>query len=580
MTATRIACDSDATTTSDSSGPLLAVHPADSPDDAARWWRSSVIYQIYPRSFRDLDGDGNGDLAGITAELGQLAEMDIDAVWLSPFYPSPQRDGGYDVSNYCDVAPMYGSLATFDHLVERATALGIRVIIDLVPNHCSDEHPLFQKALAAGPGSRERDMFIFRDGKGPEGAEPPNNWQSHFGGSAWTRVVEVDDSPGQWYLHLFDSSQPDFNWDNAAVHGEFERILRFWLDRGVAGFRVDVAHSLVKKQDLPDWHGRPDGVGTDDHPGHLAPMFGQPALHDIYRRWRQILAEYGDDRVLCAEASIDPLPRLSDWVRPDEMHQTFNFAFLNCPWDATRFRTVIEDSLRAFDAVGAPTTWVLSNHDVQRHVTRFGITERPDRPGDGLGPDDPQPDLARGQTLARAASLLMLGLPGGVYLYQGEELGLPDHTLMPHSCRQDPTYARTDGQRLGRDGSRVPLPWESRAAAAGFSESGAAWLPQPAGWESFARDVQRNDPESVLAMYTEALRLRRNYGLGHGSLEWLPEYLDTACLAFANGDVLVMVNTGDTDVCLPTPNVLLSSASDSVRHGSLRPGHTVWVKRT
>lgn len=557
---------------------LIAVHPADTPERAAQWWRSSVIYQVYPRSFRDFDGDGNGDLAGVAAELDQLAELGVDAVWLSPFYPSPQRDGGYDVSDYCDVDPMFGTLNTFDHLVERAGELGIRVIIDLVPNHCSEEHPLFRAALAAGAGSRERELFVFRDGKGVDGAEPPNNWQSHFGGPAWTRVVEPDGALGQWYLHLFDSSQPDFNWDNPAVHEEFERILRFWLERGVAGFRVDVAHSLVKKDGLPDWHGRPDGGGTEEYPGHLAPMFGQPALHDIYRRWREVLAEYGADRVLCAEASIDPLDRLVNWVRPDQMHQTFNFAFLSCPWDAAKYRIVIEESLRAFDSVGAPTTWVLSNHDVPRHATRLGVEGTPARPGDGIGPEDEQPNLQLGQVRARAASLLMLGLPGGVYLYQGEELGLPDHTLMPHSFRQDPTYRRTNGSRIGRDGSRVPLPWSSGTAAAGFSRSGTTWLPQPADWDEYARDRQRKDAASTLSMYTAALELRRKKDLGHGSLSWLPGYDDTACLAFVNRDVLVMVNMGEVDVCLPHSEVLLTSAAGAVTDGWLRPGHAVWAR--
>ncbi|WP_460985777.1 alpha-amylase family glycosyl hydrolase, partial [Sinomonas halotolerans] len=436
------------------------VHPAD-PD--GRWWRSSVIYQIYPRSFRDLNGDGIGDLAGITAELHHLGSLGVDAVWLSPFFRSPQRDGGYDVSDYCDVDPIFGSLADFDALVTRADELGIRVIVDLVPNHCSNEHALFKAALEAPAGSPERDLFFFRDGGGPDGGLPPNNWQSHFGGPAWTRTTDAQGRPGQWYLHLFDASQPDFNWDSPAVVAEFERILRFWLDRGVGGFRVDVAHALVKAPGLPDWGGRADGGSTPGFPNTDAPMFGQDAVHDIYRSWRRILDEYDGDRILCAEACVDPVARVAQWVRPDEMHQAFNFAYLGTPWDAERLRSVITLSLESFDAVGAPTTWVLSNHDVVRHATRFGAAEG-DRPGDGIGPGDAQPDEALGLARARAASLAMLALPGGVYLYQGEELGLPDHTLMDHGFRQDPSFFRTGGDEplphprpsrlLGRDRAR------------------------------------------------------------------------------------------------------------------------------
>ncbi|MCC9145820.1 MULTISPECIES: glycoside hydrolase family 13 protein [unclassified Arthrobacter] len=559
----------------DSLTELVPVHPAST---GREWWRSSVIYQIYPRSFRDLNGDGIGDLPGITAEIPTLAELDIDAIWLSPFYRSPQKDAGYDVADYCSVDPLFGTLDDFDALVAEASRHNIRIIVDLVPNHCSDQHPLFQAALASPAGSPARDLFIFRDGTGEHGENPPNNWQSHFGGPAWTRVTEPDGTPGQWYLHLFDTSQPDFNWDSPAVHAEFEKILRFWLDRGVGGFRVDVAHALIKKSGLPDWGGRADGSSSEGFPGHAAPMFGQPGIHDIYRSWRKILDSYDGDRVLCAEATIDPIERLSDWVRPDEMHQTFNFSYLHHPWHAPALRHVIESSLRAFDSVGAPTTWVLSNHDVVRHTSRFGQTGWQERPGDGIGAADTQPDHHLGITRARAATLLMLALPGGVYLYQGEELGLPDHTQMDHAFRQDPTYHRTAGERLGRDGCRVPLPWTPDGPAFGFNGTGESWLPQPQGWGELARGVQREDPDSTLNLYRIALDLRRELDLGNGSLAWWPGYDSEQVLAFANGNVIAVMNMGGTDVELPAGELIACSRNGAVWDGYLLPDCSAWVR--
>lgn len=566
-------------------GPLTLIHGK---DEAPGWWRSAVIYQVYPRSFRDLNGDGIGDIAGITAELPQLADLDVDAVWLSPFYRSPQRDAGYDVSDYCDVDPLFGTLTDFDVMIAEANRLHLRVIVDLVPNHCSDQHVAFQAALAAAPGSPERDMFIFRDGTGPSGEEPPNNWASHFGGSAWTRITEPDGAPGQWYLHLFDSSQPDFNWDNQAVHEEFERVLRFWLDRGVSGFRVDVAHALVKAPGLPDWGGRADGGSSDGFPGHEAPMFGQPALHAIYRKWRQILESYGPDRILCAEANVDPLQRLADWVRQDEMHQAFNFPYLHAGLDVHRLRGVITDSLQTLDAVGAPSTWVLSNHDVVRHASRFGYNGPGPRDGDGIGVWDHQPDEALGRRRAAAASMFMLGLPGGAYLYQGEELGLPDGIDIPDGQRQDPTFARTGGARLGRDGCRVPLPWRADEPHNGFGDGQEPWLPQPESFRQLARDAQAASPSSHLNLYRRILSLRRELGLGAGSLSWLEHYCTGSSLAYLNGSTLVVMNLNHEPLDLPAGRVLLRSGSatpasdQSVSDLGHRLGsnETVWMKVT
>ena len=554
-------------------GPLTLIHSADT---IPGWWRSAVIYQVYPRSFRDLNGDGVGDLAGITEELPQLADLGVDAVWLSPFYRSPQRDAGYDVSDYCDVDPIFGTLTDFDVMMAESHRLGLRVIVDLVPNHCSDQHVAFQAAVQASAGSPERDMFIFRDGSGPDGNEPPNNWESHFGGPAWTRIIGTDGRPEQWYLHLFDSSQPDFNWDNPAVHAEFERVLRFWLDRGVSGFRVDVAHALVKAAGLPAWGGRADGSSSEGFPGSAAPMFGQPALHDIYRRWRAILNEYGHDRILCAEANVDPLPRLADWVRPDEMQQAFNFPYLHAGLDIHRLRGVITDSLVALDAVGAPSTWVLSNHDVVRHASRFGYNGQGPRGGDGIGPADPQPDVALGRRRAAAASVFMLGLPGAAYLYQGEELGLPDGIDIPEQLRQDPTFARTGGERLGRDGCRIPLPWRAAEPHLGFGPGADPWLPFPDSFAALARDLQTGSTASHLALYKETLALRRNLDLGRGSLLWAEDWCSGSALGYVNGTTLVLMNLNHEPLELPAGQVLVRSAADGA-DGWLASGETAWI---
>ncbi len=414
------------------------------PRSESDWWRTAVIYQVYPRSFADSNGDGVGDLPGITARLEALVELGVDAVWLSPFFTSPQKDAGYDVADYTDVDPLFGTLADFDALRDRAHALSLKVIIDLVPNHSSSAHPWFQAALKAAPGSTERARYLFRDGLGADGDVPPNNWQSVFGGPAWTRVVEADGTPGQWYLHLFDTSQPDFDWTNDEVKELFRSILRFWLERGVDGFRVDVAHGLAKKPGLPDWTPDP-AKGMPDYQED-SPYWAQPGVHPIYRDWRKLLAEFGPDRILAGEAWVEPLSKLADWVRPDEMQQTFNFTFLETPWEATALRKVVDDSLTAFGGVGAPSTWVLSNHDVIRHATRLGLAPPPPQ-GEGLGPrSETHPDDAVGLRRARAATAFMLALPGSAYLYQGEELGLPEVIDLPDSARQDPTFFRTGGE--------------------------------------------------------------------------------------------------------------------------------------
>ncbi|MET0302876.1 MAG: glycoside hydrolase family 13 protein [Microbacteriaceae bacterium] len=536
------------------------------------WWRTAVIYQIYPRSFADANGDGIGDLAGITSRLDAVADLGADAVWLSPFFTSPQKDAGYDVADYCDIDPLFGTLADFDAMNTRAHDLGLRVIIDLVPNHSSDQHEWFQAALAAAPGSPERARYVFRDGGGESGELPPNNWQSVFGGDAWTRITEPDGSPGQWYLHIFDTSQPDFDWSNPEVREMFRGVLRFWLDRGVDGFRVDVAHGLVKADGLPDYT-PPEESGSMGGDEADVPYWAQDGVHEIYRDWRQLLDEYEGDRILAGEAWILPLSKMARWVRHDEMHQTYNFAYLETAWKADALRAVVDESLEEFSAVGAPSTWVLSNHDVIRHASRLVLDAPPQ--GAGIGPrSEPKPDRAAGLRRARAASAFMLALPGSSYLYQGEELGLPEVIDLPDESRQDPTFSRTNGELYGRDGCRVPIPWEAGTPAYGFNTTGESWLPQPSDWDEYARDRQLGDASSTLEFYRRALALRREHELATGSTSWTDATAGDV-LALRNGGVTVVANTGSAAVPLPAGEILLSS---SPLEGDLLPGDTtVWV---
>jgi alpha-glucosidase len=484
------------------------------------WWREAVIYQVYIRSFADGDGDGVGDIAGLRSRLPYLRELGIDAIWINPWYPSPMVDAGYDVADYRDIDPLFGALAEAEALVRESHAHGIRVIVDLVPNHTSDRHEWFQAALAAGPGSPERARYWFRLGRGAHGELPPNDWRSRFGGSAWTRVREADGTPGEWYLHLYAPEQPDLNWDNREVREEFESVLRFWLDRGVDGFRIDVAHGLVKDPELPDL-GQGDGEvleapGVTDHP-----YWDRDEVHEVYRAWRRVSDGYDGERKFVAEAWVPDPERLARYVRSDGLHTAFNFDFLMCPWHAGELRGVIDSTLGAHAAVGAPATWVLSNHDVTRHVTRYGRAET------GFAHREPQRldgspvDLQLGTRRARAAALLSLALPGGAYVYQGDELGLWEVEDIPEHLLQDPAWERSGRKR---DGCRVPLPWSGDEPPFGFSPaeaSGAPWLPQPAEWKDITADAQAGDPRSMLELYRAALRIRRAHpALGDGTLAW------------------------------------------------------------
>jgi alpha-glucosidase len=557
-----------------------------------------VIYQIYPRSWADGNGDGVGDLPGITSRLPYLRDLGVDAVWLSPFYVSPQADAGYDVADYRDIDPVFGTLADADTLLATAHGLGLKVVVDLVPNHSSDEHAWFRAALAAGPGSAERERYVFHDGRGPGGDLPPNNWLCVFGGVAWTRVSSEagsGDTKGQWYLHLFDPKQPDFNWDNPQVRAEFEDVLKFWLDRGVDGFRVDVANALIKQAGLPDWDeplqllGDADGVPHDHH-GKKPPMWDQDGVHEVYQAWRRILNSYNpidaegysgdDDRILCAEAWVESPERLVRYVRHDEMHQAFNFEFLQAQWRAGDLRDAVTKSLAAADSVGAPTTWVLSNHDVVRHASRLGLPVGPRRPN-GIGVGDPQPDAALGLRRARAATALMLALPGSSYLYQGEELGLPDSTDMPDEFRQDPAWFRNGQTERGRDGCRVPMPWEGDRPSYGFGPSDQTWLPQPASYQALAVDRQAGVEGSTLELYRALLAIRRENGLGAGSLSLLEGYSrDVVALvneSAAGTRVVVITNLGAEPVAVPAGTLALVSSGPLTPQGLVPTDTTVWL---
>ncbi|MFJ9629714.1 alpha-amylase family glycosyl hydrolase [Streptomyces sp. NPDC101175] len=540
----------------------------------APWWRSAVIYQVYIRSFADGNGDGVGDIAGIRSRLPYLKSLGVDAIWINPWFKSPQADHGYDVSDYRAIDELFGTVAEAEQLVAEAHQHGIRVVPDIVPNHTSDQHAWFRAALAAGPGSPERERYIFRPGLGPDGTLPPNNWVSEFGGPAWTRLPD-----GDWYLHLFAPEQPDLDWNHPDVHAEFEDVLRFWFGRGVDGFRVDVAHGLVKAPGLPDLTPRPDPVPGEPRRHVDHPHWDRDEVHDIFRAWRKVADEFPGDRCFVAEAWADTPERLAAYVRADTLHTAFNFDFLTASWDAEELRTVVDDSLAMLGAVGAPATWVLSNHDVVRHPSRYGRRGAGHWAGARYAPDGPL-DPALGIRRARAAALLSLALPGSVYVYQGEELGLPEVEDLPESVRQDPMWERTGHTDPGRDGCRVPLPWSGRRTPFGFSPDEATaepWLPQPAGWHELTVEAQTGDPASVLELYRAALRLRRAHpALGDGTLAWL----DTppGVLAFRRDPGFVcVVNLSAAPYPLPGDSrVLLGSAP--VEDGVLGTDHAVWLE--
>ena len=531
------------------------------------WWRQAVVYQIYPRSFMDGNGDGVGDLAGITERLPYLHRLGIDAIWFTPWYLSPFSDGGYDVSDYRQIDPRFGTLDDAEELIRQASNLGIRTIVDIVPNHVSNQHPWFQEALASPPGSPQRARFWFHDGRGDQGQDMPTNWLSSFRGPTWTRTTNPDGSPGQWYLHLFTGEQPDLNWDNQEVRAEHQQVLRFWFDRGAAGVRVDSAALIVKDPALIDFD------ESQPTPPGQHPFLDRDGIHDIYRSWRQVADTYTPPRILVGEVWLDDPARFTAYLRPDEMHTAFNFDFMTRPWDPAQLRQSIEATLAAH----APPTWVLANHDITRPVTRYGRAET------GFSFADKRhgtpTDLALGTRRARAAFMLCAGLPGSLYIYQGDELGLPEDEELPLDAIEDPMYFRSGGVDPGRDGCRVPLPWtEQPQHNFGFSsprqgDSSTSWLPQPSWWGRYAVQRQEEDVTSMLAFYRRVVALRRD--LSTNGFRWL-DNLPPTCLGFSRGPISCLVNFGPTPVRAPAGQLLLTSGPTDP--DMIGPDTAVWVR--
>lgn len=533
---------------------------------ATDWWRHGIVYQVYVRSFADGNGDGTGDIAGLRSKLGYLHDLGVDALWINPWYSSPLKDGGYDVADYRSIDERFGTIDEVELFISEAHDLGIKIIADLVPNHTSDQHRWFQEALAAKPGDPARDRYIFRPGKGPDGDQPPTNWTAVFGGSAWERVPD-----GEWYLHIFDTSQPDLNWEHEEVRAEFDDIFRFWLERGIDGFRIDVAHGLVKDLSFPDVAEQAvilESERTADHP-----YWDRDGVHEIIRRWRAVLDEY-DNRMMVAEAWV-AADRLPLYLRPDEYHQSFNFDLLATDWDAAQFTEVIESSVEAANAVNAPSTWVFSNHDVMRHATRYGLPAGTKwRKWPMTGPYEAL-DQDKGTRRARAAALISLSLPGSSYIYQGEELGLPEVWDLPTDILDDPTWERSGHTEKGRDGCRVPIPWESDGPSFGFGSS-APWMPQPASFGSLSAAAQAEDADSVLSLYRRAIAIRREHLAPVEDFELVD--LGPDVLAYARGEhILAVANMGAEPIPLPAGDVLVSSASTD--GDLLQPDSAVWIWR-
>lgn len=545
------------------------------------WWRDAVTYQIYIRSFADSNGDGIGDVEGIRSRLPYLKKLGIDAIWITPWYPSPQKDHGYDVANYMDIEPDYGTLAQAEQLIKETHEHGIKFIIDIVPNHSSDQHLWFQAALKSAPGSPERARYVFRDGKGPNGDLPPNNWEAVFGGCAWERVIEADGKPGQWYLHLFAVEQPDFNWEHPEVRAHFEEVLKFWLDRGVDGFRIDVAHGMIKYPGLPDI---PEGKKSSEMLApHERPFWDQDGVHEIYRSWRKILDSYPGDRMAVAEAWVSPAERIARYVRSDELQNSFNFEMLTTLWKPDVIKKKIETSITALQEVGAPPSWVFNNHDVVRSIDRLdlGLTNHGDTTFSRQG-DVTKLNISRGTLRALSATLMTLSLPGGTYLYQGEEIGLPEVRDIPEDRLTDPRWKMSEFKDRGRDGCRVPLPWKTDSAGGfGFSSNAAMtceqlWLPQSSWMGKYSVQSQEGVEGSTLSIYQNALAIRKQEpGLGDGPMEWIEAGKDVVAYS-RPGKFACYINFGSA-IEIPTGSKVLIS-SGPLQGNSIPTDTAVWLR--
>ncbi len=519
------------------------------------WWRSALVYQVYIRSFADSNNDGTGDINGLRSKLGYLRDLGVDAIWINPWYASPLHDGGYDVADYRKIEPRYGTIDDASALIGEAHEHGIGVVVDLVPNHTSSQHIWFQEAIASPIGHPSRERYHIRPGKGENGELPPTDWRSVFGGSAWDRLPD-----GEWFLHIFDHTQPDLNWTNPEVIEEFQNIFRFWLDHGVDGFRVDVAHGLAKDMSFPDV-GAEQGDILEGARSLNHPFWDRDELHEIVRGWRSILDSYPGDRMMVAEAWVPNSERLALYLRPDEYQQSFNFSFLEAPWDAEAMQQIITSSCTDAAAVGSAPTWVLSNHDVVRHTTRYGLPAGTnfrhwllDGPHDLL-------DADLGLRRARAATLVMLALPGSSYIYQGEELGLPEVYDLPTDVLDDPVWEQSKHTVKGRDGCRVPIPWTTEPPAFGFG--GTPWLPMPDSFGSMSAEAQTDVAGSTLEFYRSAIAARRLHLTDDESIEFLdaPDQV----LAFRRGSgVECWLNLNDHEIALPEGRVIIASATTPV----------------
>lgn len=541
----------------------------------ADWWRQAVIYQIYPRSFADGNGDGIGDLKGVLERVPYLKSLGIDAVWFSPFYPSALADGGYDVDDYRNIDPRIGTLEEFDQVLDALHNVGIRVIIDIVPNHSGSGHKWFQEALKAAPGSPERDRYIFRDGKGEHGEIRPSELVSHFGPTAWTRITEPDGTPGQWYMHLFASEQPDWNWDNEEVRADFRKTIKFWCDRGVDGYRVDVAHALIK--DLKNGH-LPERSsydvkvmkkdGTDD-------LFDRDEVHEIYASWREIFNQYEPPRMGVAEAWVHGNRRPA-YASEKGLGQSFNFDMLYAGWDLKKVKELAKSNLKAAAETGSSTTWVLSNHDVIRHVTRFAVPGihdwarwyRENR-------FDPKLDLELGSARAKAMTMLLLALPGSTYMYQGEELGLPEVLDIQPKDMQDPSFFRNPEVGLSRDGCRVPLPWATSGSSFGFG-TGGSHLPMPEWYGKYSVAAEDGQKGSFLEFYREIVALRKKLQTKE-EIKWIGHGLFSKVIHFARPNGWQSItNFGSKPVKLPAGKLL--SSSTPLVDGKLPANATAWLQ--